>query len=87
MLHEGTRFGGTPHGWRWKEGTDERPTVTRNTKNGQGLDEVLEYLETRLEAYLVEWRQQLGIQERPEACSGRKKQSLDPPSGRKGDDR
>jgi hypothetical protein len=27
------------------------------------LQEVLEDLETRLEAYLVEWRRQLGVQE------------------------
>jgi hypothetical protein len=31
------------------------------------LREVLEDLETRLEAYLVEWRRQLGVQKRPEA--------------------
>ena len=31
------------------------------------LQEVLEDLETRLEAYLVEWWRQLGVQKRPEA--------------------
>ena len=35
--------------------------------NSTTLQEVLEDLETRLEAYLVEWRHRLGIQEeRPE---------------------
>ena len=36
------------------------------------LREILGDLETRLEAYLVEWRQQLGIQEQPESSSERK---------------
>jgi hypothetical protein len=36
------------------------------------LQEVLGDLETRLEAYLVQWRRQLGIQEWPEAGIDRK---------------
>jgi hypothetical protein len=36
------------------------------------LHEVLSNLETKLEAYLAEWRRDLGIQERPEAGIDRK---------------
>jgi hypothetical protein len=36
--------------------------VTRG-ENGHALREVLEDLEVRLEAYLTEWREQLGVQE------------------------
>jgi hypothetical protein len=36
--------------------------VTRG-ENGHALREVLEDLEVRLEAYLAEWREQLGVQE------------------------
>jgi len=38
----------------------------------EALQKVLGDLESRLEAYLVEWRQQLGIQEQPESSSERK---------------
>ena len=39
------------------------------------LQKVLGDLETRLKAYLVEWRQQLGIQEQPESSNERKERS------------
>ena len=38
----------------------------------EALQKVLGDLESRLEAYLVEWRQQLGIQEQSESSSERK---------------
>jgi hypothetical protein len=40
--------------------------------DGKAIHEVLCALETRLEAYLAEWRRDLGIQERPEAGIDRK---------------
>ncbi len=39
--------------------------------NRDALREVLEDLEVRLEAYLTEWREQLGIQEDVGACIAR----------------
>ena len=42
--------------------------------NGHAIREVLEDLEIRLEAYLTEWRVQLGIQEEAEADMARKEQ-------------
>jgi hypothetical protein len=42
--------------------------------DSSALQEVLEDLETRLEAYLAERRRDLGIQERPEAGIDRKEE-------------
>jgi hypothetical protein len=47
--------------------------VTRGA-NRHVIREVLEDLEIRLEAYLTEWRGQLGIQEEAEADMARKEQ-------------
>jgi hypothetical protein len=40
------------------------------------IQEALRDLETRLEAYLVEWRRQVGIQKAPEASIDRKDSRL-----------
>jgi hypothetical protein len=45
-------------------------------RDGNTIHEVLGTLETRLEAYLAEWRRVLGIQERPGTDIDRKEQQL-----------
>ena len=45
---------------------------------GNELQKVLKNLETRLEAYLTEWREQLGFQEEAEAGIARDEQSSAP---------
>lgn len=62
----GAHRSGHPLAWWRKEDADERPSV-KSEADKNALREVLEDLETRLEAYLVEWRRQLGVQERPGA--------------------
>jgi hypothetical protein len=42
----------------------------------KAIEEVLGDLETKLAAYLAEWRRDLGIQERPEASTDRKDSRL-----------
>jgi len=47
------------------------------------LQKVQGDLESRLEAYLVEWRRQLGIQRRPESSNERKGRSQTATEGEK----
>ena len=54
-------------------GPDEKAPMKRDV-DGKAIHEVLCALETKLEAYLAEWRRDLGIQERPEAGIDRKEQ-------------
>ena len=46
-------------GW-WKEVTEEMPPIKRNVDRN-AIQEALRALETSIEAYLVEWRRELGI--------------------------
>jgi hypothetical protein len=49
----------------WKEETEEMPPIKRNVDR-YAIQEALRDLETSIEAYLVEWRRELGIQRVPE---------------------
>ena len=46
--------------------------VMKSDEDRDAVQQVLGDLETRLKAYLVEWRRQLGVQKRPESNNERK---------------
>jgi hypothetical protein len=60
-----------PPGGHTKEATDVKPPMKRDVDRNT-IQEVLTDLETRLEAYLVRWRRELGIQKWYEAGTDQK---------------
>jgi hypothetical protein len=58
--------------WLVAKGATTGQLAMKSDVDRDALQKVLGDLETRLEAYLVEWRRQLGIQKRPESRNERK---------------
>jgi hypothetical protein len=76
-----------PHSSAWKK-RSRKPTKTREVDRN-AIKEILGDLETRLEAYLVEWRREVGLRgaseggidriERIQVETGREKEVVEPP--------